>query len=98
MPQKSNFETYLTRVMLPVLTASKAAPAPAVAAAPAAAAAPKAEEPKPKAAAARPKDPLSEDDDSDRAGGQSDVQPVGPDYVEEVGGAMTIPTMYNHSD
>uniref|UniRef100_A0A8C5BLL1 Zinc finger RNA binding protein 2 n=1 Tax=Gadus morhua TaxID=8049 RepID=A0A8C5BLL1_GADMO len=76
--------TYLTLVMLPVLTASKAAPAPAVAAAPAAAAAPKAEEPKPKAAAARPKDPLSEDDDSDRAGGQSDVQPVGPDYVEEV--------------
>uniref|UniRef100_A0A8C4ZII1 Zinc finger RNA binding protein 2 n=1 Tax=Gadus morhua TaxID=8049 RepID=A0A8C4ZII1_GADMO len=39
---------------------------------------------KPAAAAARPKDPLSEDDDSDRAGGQSDVQPVGPDYVEEV--------------
>ncbi|XP_030228694.1 zinc finger RNA-binding protein [Gadus morhua] len=69
---------------LRIAVSSKAAPAPAVAAAPAAAAAPKAEEPKPKAAAARPKDPLSEDDDSDRAGGQSDVQPVGPDYVEEV--------------
>ena len=44
----------------------------------------KAEEPKHKAAP-KPQDPQSEDDDSDRAGGQSDVQPVGPDYVEEVG-------------
>ena len=84
---------YLTLVMLPVLTASKPAQAPLAAAAPA----PKAEEPKPKATP-RPKDPLSEDDDSDRAGGQSDVQPVGPDYVEEVGGTMTIVTMLNHSD
>ncbi|CAL8254402.1 unnamed protein product [Merluccius merluccius] len=57
----------------------------AVSSVPVAAAAPvsKAEEPKHKAAP-KPQDPQSEDDDSDRAGGQSDVQPVGPDYVEEV--------------
>lgn len=29
--------------------------------------------------------PQSEDEDGDRAGGQSDIQPVGHDYVEEVG-------------
>lgn len=29
-------------------------------------------------------DPQSDDEDSDRAGGQGDIQPVGHDYVEEV--------------
>ncbi|XP_076009172.1 zinc finger RNA-binding protein 2 [Genypterus blacodes] len=29
-------------------------------------------------------DPLSDDEDSDRAGGQGDIQPVGHDYIEEV--------------
>ena len=80
--------------MSPIPTASKPAQAPVAAAAPA----PKAEEPKPKATPRPPKDPLSEDDDSDRAGGQSDVQPVGPDYVEEVGGSATTVTIFNHSD
>lgn len=28
--------------------------------------------------------PLSDDEDCDRAGGQGDIQPVGHDYVEEV--------------
>ncbi len=28
--------------------------------------------------------PLSDDEDGDRAGGQGDIQPVGHDYVEEV--------------
>ncbi|CAL8308318.1 unnamed protein product [Lota lota] len=62
-----------------IAVSSKPANGPVAAAAPV----PKAEEPKPKAAP-KPKDPQSEDNDSDRAGGQSDVQPVGPDYVEEV--------------
>lgn len=31
-------------------------------------------------------EPQSEDEDGDRAGGQGDIQPVGHDYVEEVGG------------
>lgn len=29
-------------------------------------------------------EPLSDDEDGDRAGGQGDIQPVGHDYVEEV--------------
>ncbi|KAM4629215.1 zinc finger RNA-binding protein isoform 2-T2 [Polymixia lowei] len=62
------------------------APAPAVPAAPAPAAVVvvvvKAEEPKQQTA--QKVEPQSEDDDSDRAGGQGDVQPVGHDYVEEV--------------
>lgn len=76
-----------TLVLLPTRTANKPASAPVAAAAPVS----KAEEPKPKAAP-KPQDPQSEDDDSDRAGGQSDVQPVGPDYVEEVGETMTDDT------
>lgn len=31
--------------------------------------------------------PQSEDEGGDRAGGQGDIQPVGHDYVEEVGKA-----------
>jgi len=66
----------------PALTASKPASTPVAVAAPAS----KAEAPRPKAAS-RPQEPQSDDDDddSDRAGAQSDVQPVGPDYVDEVG-------------
>lgn len=29
-------------------------------------------------------EPLSDNEDSDRSGGQGDIQPVGHDYVEEV--------------
>lgn len=30
-------------------------------------------------------EPQSDDEDGDKAGGQGDIQPVGHDYVEEVG-------------
>lgn len=73
---------------MPCFTANKPASTPAAAAATAAApvvvAAAKVEEP------AQPSvqkmEPQSEDEDGDRAGGQGDIQPVGHDYVEEVGG------------
>lgn len=71
---------------MPCFTANKPASTPTAAAATAAApvvVAAKVEEP------AQPSvqkmEPQSEDEDGDRAGGQGDIQPVGHDYVEEVG-------------
>uniref|UniRef100_A0A8C4HGJ2 Zinc finger RNA-binding protein n=1 Tax=Dicentrarchus labrax TaxID=13489 RepID=A0A8C4HGJ2_DICLA len=58
------------------------APAAAVTAVAAVVVAAKVEEPTQHSA--QKMEPLSDDEDSDRAGGQGDIQPVGHDYVEEV--------------
>ncbi len=65
--------------------ASKPASAPvaaATAAAPVVVVAAKVEEPTQQSV--QKVQPLSDDEDGDRAGGQGDIQPVGHDYVEEV--------------
>ncbi|XP_068176370.1 zinc finger RNA-binding protein isoform X2 [Antennarius striatus] len=59
----------------PVTAAATTASSVAMAAA-------KVEEPTPQAA--KKTEPVSDNEDSDRAGGQGDIQPVGHDYVEEV--------------